>query len=121
SDEFEAFRNAYLVIKDMVMNGDSLQKLKEEGIVEVTDSGDMRFVTKDACEVNDLIYTDYALANGKRFHHVAKILAIKPLENSSKDAKYECRCQFVDILNGEREMIIRYIFEEERKKRKRET
>lgn len=47
SDEFEAFRNAYLVIKDMVMNGDSIQKLKEEGIVEVTDSGDMRFVTKE--------------------------------------------------------------------------
>lgn len=47
SDEFEAFRNAYLVIKDMVMSGDSLQKLKEEGIVEVTDSGDMRFVTKE--------------------------------------------------------------------------
>jgi SPP1 family phage portal protein len=47
SDEFEAFRNAYLVIKDMVMNGDSLQKLKEEGIVEVTDQGDMRFVTKE--------------------------------------------------------------------------
>lgn len=47
SDEFEAFRNAYLVIKDMVMNGDSLQKLKEEGIVEVTDAGDMRFVTKE--------------------------------------------------------------------------
>lgn len=47
SDEFEAFRNAYLVIKDMVMNGDSLQKLKDEGIVEVTDAGDMRFVTKE--------------------------------------------------------------------------
>lgn len=29
------------------MNGDSLQKLKEEGIVEVTDAGDMRFVTKE--------------------------------------------------------------------------
>ena len=47
SDEFEAFRNAYLVIKDMVMNGDSIQKLKEEGIVEITDSGDMKFVTKE--------------------------------------------------------------------------
>ena len=47
SDEFEAFRNAYLVIKDMVMNGDSLQKLREEGIVEVTDAGDMKFITKE--------------------------------------------------------------------------
>ena len=94
--------------------------MTESQIVDISGGG-MRFVTKDACEVNDLIYSDYALANGKRFHHVAKILAVKPLENSSKDAKYELRCQFVNILNGEREMIIRYIFEEERKKRKRET
>lgn len=35
------------MIKDMVMNGDSLQKLKEEGIVEVTDAGDMKFITKE--------------------------------------------------------------------------
>ena len=89
-------------------------------IVDISGGG-LRFVSKEECEVNDLIYTEYALTNGKHFKHVAKVLAIKPLENASKDAKFEYRCQFVDILNGEREMIIRYIFEEERKKRKREN
>ncbi|MBO4311329.1 MAG: flagellar brake protein [Lachnospiraceae bacterium] len=92
----------------------------ESQIVDISGGG-MRFVTNEVCEVNDYIFTDYALANGKRFNHVAKILAVKPLEHSAKDPRFELRCQFVDILNGEREMIIRYIFEEERKKRKRET
>ena len=89
-------------------------------IVDISGGG-MRFVGNDNCEINELIYTDYALSNGKKFHHVAKVLAVKPLDNPSKEAKYEFRCQFVDILNGEREMIIRYIFEEERKKRKRDS
>jgi len=93
--------------------------MTESQIVDISGGG-MRFVSPVSCENNELIYTDYALSNGKRFHHVAKVLAIKPLDNPSKEAKFEFRCQFVDILNGEREMIIRYIFEEERKKRKRE-
>lgn len=46
SNEFEAYRNAYLLIKNMTMGNDSIQKLKDEGIVEVTDNGDMKFVTK---------------------------------------------------------------------------
>ncbi len=92
----------------------------ESQIVDISGGG-IRFISKDTADINDMIYTEYALSNGKRFKHVAKILAVKPLDNPTKDAKYEFRCQFVDILNGEREMIIRYIFEEERKKRKREN
>jgi len=46
SNEFEAYRNAYLLIKNMTMSNDSLSKLKDEGIVEVTENGDMKFVTK---------------------------------------------------------------------------
>ncbi len=92
----------------------------ESQIVDISGGG-MRFVSGESAEVNDLIYTVYSLTNGKKFHHVAKVLAVKQLDNHTRDAKFEYRCQFVDILNGEREMIIRYIFEEERKKRKRET
>ena len=94
--------------------------MTESQIVDISGGG-MRFVAKDSLEPNDLIYTMYSLSNGKSFKHTAKILAVKTLENATKDAKYEYRCQFIDIMNGEREMIIRYIFEEERKKRKRET
>lgn len=46
SNEFEAFRNAYLMLKNMVVNKDSIQKLKDEGILEVMENGDAKFITK---------------------------------------------------------------------------
>ena len=47
SNEFEAFRNAYLMLKNMVAGNDSIQKLKDEGIIEVMENGDMKFITKE--------------------------------------------------------------------------
>jgi SPP1 family phage portal protein len=46
SNEFEAFRNAYLMLKNLVAGKDSLEKLKTEGILEVMDNGDAKFLTK---------------------------------------------------------------------------
>lgn len=46
SNEFEAFRNAYLMLKNMTVSTDSTQKLKEEGIIEVMENGDVKFITK---------------------------------------------------------------------------
>jgi SPP1 family phage portal protein len=47
SNEFEAFRNAYLMLKNMTVGTDSVQKLKEEGIIEVMENGDVKFITKE--------------------------------------------------------------------------
>ena len=94
--------------------------MSDAEIVNISGGG-MRFLTKDICEVNDLIITNYSIIEGKEFAHIAKILAVKPLDNPSKDADFEIRCQFVNIENDERVMIIKYIFEEERKKRKLES
>lgn len=47
SNEFEAFRNAYLMLKNMVAGNGSIQKLKDEGIIEVMENGDMKFITKE--------------------------------------------------------------------------
>ena len=47
SNEFEAFRNAYLMLKNMTASGDNIQKLKDEGIIEVMENGDVKFVTKE--------------------------------------------------------------------------
>ena len=47
SNEFEAFRNAYLMLKNMTVGADSTQKLKEEGIIEVMENGDVKFITKE--------------------------------------------------------------------------
>ena len=46
SDEFSVFRNAYLMLKNMIAGKDSVQKLKDEGILEVMENGDVKFVTK---------------------------------------------------------------------------
>lgn len=49
----------------------------------------------------------------------AKVLTVVPVQNRS--GLYEHRVEFVSISNMERESIIRYIFLEERKRRKREA
>lgn len=46
SNEFEAFRNAYLMLKNMTTSSEGIRKLKEEGILEVMENGDAKFVTK---------------------------------------------------------------------------
>lgn len=46
SNEFEVFRNAYLMLKNMVADKDSIEKLKREGILEVMENGDAKFITK---------------------------------------------------------------------------
>ena len=47
SNEFEAFRNAYLMLKNMVAGSDALKKLKEEGILEIMENGDAKFLVKE--------------------------------------------------------------------------
>mgnify|MGYP000103917472 FL=1 len=47
SNEFEAFRNAYLMLKNMTTGKDGATKLKEEGIIEVMENGDVKFITKE--------------------------------------------------------------------------
>jgi SPP1 family phage portal protein len=47
SNEFEAFRNAYLMLKNMVAGKDALEKLKAEGILEIMENGDAKFLTKE--------------------------------------------------------------------------
>lgn len=46
SNEFEAFRNAYLMLKNMTAGKDAKEKLKDDGILEVMENGDVKFVTK---------------------------------------------------------------------------
>lgn len=46
SNEFEAFRNAYLMLKNMTAGKEGIGKLKDEGIIEVMENGDVKFVTK---------------------------------------------------------------------------
>ncbi len=91
--------------------------LKQSVIVDISGGG-LRFLSNHQYEPGSLIYINYCLLikdKVKEYNLVGKVLAIKPSEN--RKGVYEHRVQYLNIGNEEREEIIRYIFEEERKHR----
>jgi len=60
----------------------------------------------------------YVSGSLNEYKLLGKVLLSEKLEN--RDDEYEHRIQFVNIQNDDRESIIRYIFEEERKNRHRQ-
>lgn len=46
SDEFSVFRNAYLVLRNMIVDEKGKTQLKEEAIIELMENGDAFFLTK---------------------------------------------------------------------------
>lgn len=93
--------------------------LKNSVIVDISGGG-IRFVGNYAYEPESLICCKYDLlidGEAKEYTLAAKILTVKELEN--KPGFFEHRAQYVNIDTVEREEIIRFIFEEERKQRKR--
>lgn len=95
--------------------------LKHSVIVDISGGG-LRFIADHEYEKDSLIYCNYQLllnGSNKEYSLVGKILSVKPIEN--KKGVYEHRVQYIDIEVEKREEIIRYIFQEERKNRKKES
>ncbi|MGN0376041.1 MAG: flagellar brake protein [Suilimivivens sp.] len=94
--------------------------LKRSIIVDISGGG-IRFVGDYAYEPESLICCKYHLVidgKDKEYTLIAKIIAVRELED--KPGVYEHRAQYIDIDSLDREEIIKFIFEEERKNRKRE-
>ncbi len=89
--------------------------LKSSVIVDISGGG-LRFVANYAYEPQSLILCRYSLLIGgetKEYNLVGKVLSVKELEN--RKGTFEHRVQYVNMDAAEREEIIRYIFDEERK------
>lgn len=94
--------------------------LKRSVIVDISGGG-LRFVSEQRYEPGSLIYCTYHLimkGQNKVCEIVGKILAVKEIEN--KKGTFEHRVQYVNMDVDDREDIIKYIFEEERKSRHKE-
>ena len=94
--------------------------LKQSIIVDISGGG-LRFLSSQKYEPNSMIYINYHLlksGKNKLYEVVGKVLSAKEVEN--RPGNYEHRVQYVDMNNDTREEIIRYIFEEERKNRRKE-
>lgn len=100
-----------------VVNG---KRLSRSVIVDISGGG-LRFVSEQKYEPESLVGCIYHLMVNRRlkeYNLVGRILSARELDN--KPGFYEYRLQYVNINKDEREEIIRYIFQEERKNRKKE-
>ncbi|MDE6419627.1 MAG: PilZ domain-containing protein, partial [Lachnospiraceae bacterium] len=94
--------------------------LKHSIIVDISGGG-LRFVANQKYDEVSLIYCKYYLTvNGmnKEYNLVGKILHVSEIEKQK--GNFEHRVQYINIDSAEREEIIRYIFEEERKNLRRD-
>lgn len=126
-------------LKQMIKEKDTLYKqvVKEEGadvgeqspagrfysgITLDISGGGVRFNSEHEAAPGDYIALKIAFMteNAKMLQLLfAKVLTVLPVQN--RNGLYEHRVEFTAISNMERESIIRYIFLEERKRRKREA
>lgn len=97
-----------------------LESSLQKGVVVDISGGGLRFVSADNYEPEDMIYMTFSLpikGIEKNYELVGKVLYENELEN--RKGQFEHRVQYAYIHNKDREEIIRYIFEEERKNRKK--
>lgn len=94
--------------------------LKRSVIVDISGGG-LRFLSSHPYEPGSMIYISYNLFAGgsmKEYELVGKVLSSQKVED--RKGSFEHRVKYVDIDVDVREEIIKYIFEEERKHRKKE-
>ena len=94
--------------------------LKRSIIVDISGGG-IRFIGDYEYKTDSMICCRYHLVvegKDKEYNLVAKVISVRELED--RPGTFEHRAQYVNINTMEREEIIRFIFEEERKARKRE-
>lgn len=92
------------------------------GVVLDISGGGIRFNSKYEAKEGDVVALRIAFMSedARKLQLLfAKVLTVIPVQNRS--GMFEHRVEFVSISNMERESIIRYIFLEERKRRKRES
>lgn len=94
--------------------------LQQSIIVDISGGG-IRFVSSQKYETGALLFCSYYLLSGgkqKKYEIIGKVLAGKELEN--RPGTYEYRVQYYNLDRDTREEIIKFIFEEERRERKKE-
>ncbi len=120
-------QNATLGNQIVKKDGADVVEQKEQirfypGVTLDISGGGVRFNSEHEAQSGDIIAMRIAFLS-QEAHKLkilfAKVLTVFPVPN--RTGVYEHRVEFVSISNAERESIIRYIFLEERKRRKREA
>ncbi len=94
----------------------------DKAVIVDLSGGGLRFTSMTPFAPKSIVVCEFVLQreNSRKRHYIAgELLSCKRLENNP--GQYEERVRFVHIPPREREEIIRFIFEEERKKRQRDS
>ena len=94
--------------------------LKRSVIVDISGGG-LRFVSNMEYQVNSHLLCKYNLVidgKPKEYNIVGKVLSVR--RTDARQDIYEHRVQYIDVDVDDREEIIKYIFNEERKNRRKE-
>ena len=101
---------------------DPLNEPTEKGVIVDLSGGGIRFVTSAGYEEGALVRCRFMLEVKGRMRNydlVIRVLSVESVANNPNNR--ELRGQFLRIESGEREEIIRFIFDEERKVRARQS
>ncbi len=96
------------------------EKLRSGIIIDISGGG-VRFNSHKQFKLGDELVLYFRLQTKeetKDFALPSKVISSSPMKN--KDVGYENRVEFKDISENDREDIVKYIFREERRRRKRE-
>ncbi|SKB90517.1 c-di-GMP-binding flagellar brake protein YcgR, contains PilZNR and PilZ domains [Lachnospiraceae bacterium] len=88
----------------------------EDGLIVDISGGGARFISDITYDTQDRILFKFTLEIDRiprNYSLMGRVVCSNPLDG--QDGKYEVRVQFVNIDGKDRESIIRYIFEEQRK------
>ena len=99
---------------------DPLREPQDKSVIVDLSGGGIRFVTAENYKVGSLLHCRFVLPIKDKmvtYNEVLRILAEDTVANNPANREY--RGQFLGMANGDREDIIRYIFEEERKMRQK--
>lgn len=92
----------------------------QEGTAVDISGGGMRFTAQCECKVGEILYCTYNLvskAGVKRYDLLGRVMRCAGVEK--RPGLYEIRIQYIEMDRSDREEIIKFIFEEERRQRHR--
>lgn len=107
-----------MTTQEIIDNEDPLVEYKAAIAVDLSGGG-ARLVMNQKCKKDDMIMVKFAIAGeGEEINFVARVITSTQMKMDT--SQYENRVKFIKVKENQREKIIRYIFEEERKMRFKE-
>ncbi|HCL04060.1 MAG TPA: hypothetical protein DHW61_16905 [Lachnoclostridium phytofermentans] len=124
-DEIKKLQNSFIdksKMKEIMKQDQTNTYTWQDGFMIDISGGGMKFNSKEICKEDDILQVKFTLvmeSGYKNFLIYTKVISCSEAKNL-KDI-YAKRIVFLNIKSDEREAIVRYIFEEERKRRNKEN